>query len=289
MPRTTGFSIAIALFCALLIGTPGAAIRLDGSDIGEKSLLDAAMPEGAIWLQCRFDAPPSFEPIISKVADETNNSEDELFIARRADGRIEFRSKMSGSGAQLVSATVPAIGESVQVGISWGREGRKLFIDGVEEASDTYPTAWGGGTVGECTVGAAADANRLEVFSTARRPDPPSDRARVKLVKTDIPDKARQGDVIEMKFAFSTARPSERRARIEVWLVKNDHTVSRADLSFSVRNWKPGRVHWVGPVKFDLFDAPEGKNVIALKSKHTEMLGLPKDGSVGRIVVKGHR
>jgi len=274
------------LLCCVSIGwaNPVPTDRLD-------TLLDDAMPEGAIWVRCRFDGPPAPARILDKVNDETNNSEDEIHVARRADGRIEFSSKIDGQGARLVSATVPLAGELVQVAIAWGPSGRRLFIDGVEEDWETYPVSWGAGSVGDFTManGGGVTCDQLEVFDSAAAPAPPEDRASVRMLKCLPPAKCRQGDKVEIKLAFSTAKPSPRQARLELWLVKDDHTVSRAALSFSTKDWRPGEVHWLDPVKFDLFDCPEGKHLLKLKSRHSEILGVTKDGAVGHITVKGHR
>lgn len=276
-------------------GVSGEAVRLPpGTRITQPNLLSAGLPEGTLQFWCRFDPECKPGTLLSKTNSMTNNAENAIWITREKDGRIEFHSYLSGSGTNvpIISKLVLLPGEWYHVALTWGPSGRRLYIDGIEEAADPYPAALGEGAMSEFALGGgdiAASFDELRVLPTSEAPTREKPKPALSLMKVIAPPGCRQGDIIELSLDLRVEKPVDAESGAEIRLVKNDHTMSTQWVAFSTRGTKPGQVLRVGPAKFDTFDAPEGKHVFVLRSGHAD-IKCPRDGGViAGITVKGHK
>ncbi len=276
-------------------GVSGKAVHLSpGARITQPNLLGAGLQEGTVRFWVRFDAECKPGMLLGKTNDMTNNAEDAVWITRDEDGRIEFRSYLTGAGTSvpMVSKVILLPDEWYHVAVTWGRAGRALYIDGVEEIRDPYPAALGEGSMSEFALGGdvAASFDDLEVLPTSGAPVCEKPKPVLSLVKVTAPSQCRQGDVVELSLDLRVEKPVDAGSGVEIRLMKNDHTMTTQWMAISTRGTKKGQTIRVGPVKFDMFDAPEGQSVFVLKGGHADIKGQMDDaGAIARIAVKGHR
>lgn len=273
-------------------GKSGKAIQFTGNNgyIRNNKLLNEGLPEGTIEFWCRFDQLKQDGTFVRKANSDTNNSENHLIIRKLKDDKIDFSSYMDGHRADLISVAEILEKQWTHIAVTWGQNGRKLYIDGILENQDTYPVKFGPGSLTDFVVGEKlyAAIDELKVSNTVKDFIPLKKVPVIDFAKADIPSYSLQGDIVDIYLYFKTELDEDVHGGFILTLVKNDKTIISKYTPFSISQWGIKNENKVGPVSFDLIDAPEGKHQLFIKPHNAVINNVPQNGLVGYIEVKGH-